>query len=221
MAPTSVRTVQYYPFQVKGYENTYPKHTMIVLPVVDGRDFKDTSGWPQAAVEGHAAIGVIRDRSGDIDQRIYGPPLEGLVQQSLAEAAREAGLKASVSNMALKQALAGRQSDYLLQAKVVRFWVNKHRGPDNQAGATWYASAEVGVDVIIFKPPFDVAFWQGESDATYDDPPPPIAGSLPEDETEIYDDPGQVLSVALTRAVAGVFQREDLHTLISEDTPVK
>jgi hypothetical protein len=218
LAPKSVRTVEYYPFQVKGYENTYPKRRVAVLAAADARDFRDTSGSAHAPDQGHPAIGVIRDKTGEIDQRIYGPPLEPLVQQSLAQAATEAGFISSVSAMPLKQALAARQADYLMQARIVRFWVNKHRGPDNSAGPTWFASAEVALDVSVYKSPFGVPFWQGESEATYDDPPPPVAGSVPEDETEIYDDPGQVLSVALTRAVAGVFQRDDLHTLITEDS---
>jgi hypothetical protein len=108
----------------------------------------------------------------------------------------------------------------VIQCKIARFWVDKHRGRDNAAGATWSASAEVALDVVVYKAPFDVPFWQGESDATYDDPPAPVTGVAPEDETEIYDDPGQVLSVGLTRAVAGIFKRDDLHTLITEDSPL-
>jgi hypothetical protein len=34
----------------------------------------------------------------------------------------------------------------------------------------------------------------------------------------IYDHPGEVLSVALTRAVAGIFKREALHQLIVQDS---
>jgi hypothetical protein len=30
-----------------------------------------------------------------------------------------------------------------------------------------------------------------------------------------------VLSVGLTRAVAGIFKRDDLHTLITEDSPTR
>ena len=59
---------------------------------------------------------------------------------------------------------------------------------------------------------------QGDSDAAYDDPPLSANTGNPEDETEIYDQPGQVLSVALTRAVAGIFKRNDLRTLISQDS---
>jgi len=125
----------------------------------------------------------------------------------------------STPDSPLKRALAERPAEYLVEAKIARFWVDKHRGRDNAAGPTWSASAEVALDVVVYKSPFDVPFWQGESDATYDDPPAPVAGTAPEDETEIYDDPGQVLSVALTRAAAGIFKRDDLRTLIIEDSP--
>lgn len=216
----SIQTLEYYPFQVKGYQNTYPKRRVMVLAAADARDFKETSGAAHSPDNGNPAIGVIRDKSGEIVQRLYGPALEPLIQQSITQAAQEAGMIASSSNMPLKDALDARQAQYLIAAKIARFWVDKHRGPDNVGGPTWSATAEVALDVAVYKPPFQVPFWQGESDATYDDPPAPAAGVAPEDETEIYDDPGQVLSVGLTRAVAGIFKRDDLHALITEDSPL-
>jgi hypothetical protein len=216
---TSIQTLQYYPFQVKGYQNSYPKRRVIVLAAIDARDFKDISGASHSPQNGNPAIGVIRDKSGEIVQRLYGPALELLVQQAIAQAAQEAGMVSSSSSLPLKQALFSVQAQYLIAPKIARLWVDKHRGPDNSAGPTWSATAEVALDVEIYKPPFEVPFWQGESEATYDDPPPPAAGTAPEDETEIYDDPGQVLSVGLTRAAAGIFKRDDLHTLITQDSP--
>jgi hypothetical protein len=216
---TSVQALQYYPFLVKGYENTYPNRRVMVLAAIDTRDFKDASGVAHAAANGNPAIGVIRDRSGEIIQRLYGPALQPLVQQAITQAAKEAGMTSVSSNLALSQALSSRQAQYVIAAKIVRFWVDKHRGPDNAAGPTWSATAEVALDVAVYKAPFNVPFWQGESSATYDDPPAPVAATVPEDETEIYDDPGEVLSVGLTRAAAGIFKRDDLHTLITEDSP--
>jgi hypothetical protein len=215
----SVQTLQYYPFLVKGYENTYPQRHIMVLPAVDARDFRDNSGAGHAADKANPAIGVIRDRSGEIVQRLYGPALEPLVQQSITAAAKEAGMTSFSSIMPLQSALNSRQAQYVIACKIARFWVDKHRGPDNAAGSTWSATAEVALDVVVYKAPFDVPFWQGESDAVYDDPPPPVAGIAPEDTTEIYDDPGAVLSVGLTRAAAGIFERDDLHTLMTEDSP--
>jgi len=216
----SIQTLEYYPFLVKGYENSYPNRRVMVLAALDARDFKDTSGAAHSPDNGNPAIGIIRDKGGEIEQRLYGPALEPLVQQSITQAAQEAGMISSSSNMLLKEALNSRQAQYVIECKIARFWVDKHRGPDNAGGPTWSASAEVALDVVVYKAPFEVPFWQGESDATYDDPPAPVAGVAPEDETEIYDDPGQVLSVGLTRAVAGIFKRDDLHTLITEDSPV-
>ena len=215
----SVQVLQYYPFLVKGYENTYPNRRVMVLAASDARDFKDNSGAAHAADNGNPAIGVIRDHSGEIIQRLYGPALQPLVQQAITQAAKEAGMSSVGSNFGLTQALSSRQAQYVIAPKIARFWVDKHRGPDNAAGPTWSATAEVALDVVVYKAPFDVPFWQGESSATYDDPPAPVAGAAPEDETEIYDDPGEVLSVGLTRAAAGIFKREDLHTLITEDSP--
>jgi len=218
MEPVSVQTLEYYPFQVKGYQNTYPKRVIVVAAVTDARDFKDVSGVSHEPEGGRPAIGVIRDESGKIDQRLYGPALEPLFQNAIAQAAREAGMMAAVTPLASKQALAARNADYIVEAKITRCWVNKHRGPDNQAGPTWFAAADVTLDAAVYKPPFAVPFWQGQSSATYDDPQLAPAGSAPEDQTELYDQPGQVLSVALTRAVAGIFKRDNLRTLIVQDS---
>jgi len=40
---------------------------------------------------------------------------------------------------------------------------------------------------------------------------------MPEDQASIYDQPGEVLSVAFTRSVEGIFKRSDLHSLIIQD----
>lgn len=215
--PVSMQTVEYYPFQVKGYQNSYPKSRIAVISTVDARDFKEAGAADHEPVEGHTPIGVIVGQRGEIEQRLYGPELEPLVRDAIVQAAAEAGMTSSTSMQTLPQALAARSANYVLAAKITRCWVNKHRGPDNAAGATWFASAATTLDVAIYKPPFSVPFWNGESVATYDDPPALAPGVVAGDETAIYDEPGQVLSVALTRAVAGIFKREDLHSLITED----
>lgn len=221
MEPVSIQTVEYYPFQVKGYENTYPKRRILIVPPADARDFKDVAGISHDPYQDHPSIGVVLDQTGKIDQHIYATDLTTLFRDAIAKAANEAGMMSSTSSQTLPDALKARGNDYVLAAKLSRCWVVKHRGPDNPAGATWFTSAEVAIQVAIYKPPFAIPFWQDESSANYNDPPTPAAGLPPEDQTEIYDDPGQVLSVALTRAVAGIFKRDSLHELIVEDSMLK
>lgn len=221
MEPVSIQTVEYYPFQVKGYENTYPKRRILIVPPVDARDFKDVAGVSHDPYDDHPSIGVILDQTGKIDQHVYGTDLNTLFQDAIAKAANEAGMMSSTSSQTLAEALKSRGNDYVLAAKLSRCWVVKHRGPDNPAGPTWFTSADVAIQVAIYKPPFAIPFWQDESSANYSDPPKAAAGRPPEDQTEIYDDPGQVLSVALTRAVAGIFKRDSLHELIVEDSMQK
>jgi hypothetical protein len=215
--PVAVQTLDYYPFQVKGYQNTYPRRKVVVIEPVDGRTFQD-EGPDHAPYQDHPAIGVVLGRNDTLEQRIYGPPLGPLFQNAIVQAAREAGLDAVALNDPLAAALKRSAGDYVLAATVTDTWVNKHRGPSNPEGATWFTAANVAVDAAIYKAPFDVPFWQGQSAAQFDDPPIASLGSMdPEDDTAIYDDPGQVLSVALTRAVAGLFKRDDLRTLIGQD----
>jgi hypothetical protein len=217
-AATSIQSVQYFPFQVKGYENTYPKRRVVVVAVTDARDFKDAGAAGHEPFEGHPAIGTVFAEDGAVAQRLYGPALGELIAGAIADAADEAGMNATVSPLPLKAALAARQADYVISATVTRTWVSKHRGPERWAGPSWRAEAVVTLATTIYKPPFDVAFWSGESSSTYDDPPTPASGGLGGDATGIYDQPGEVLSVALTRAVAGLFQHDDLRSLIEQDT---
>jgi hypothetical protein len=215
--PVSVQTLDYYPFQVKGYQNTYPHRKVVVIEPVDGRSFQD-EGPDHAPYQDHPAIGVVLGRKDTLEQRIYGPPLGPLFQNAIVRSAGEAGLDAVALNDPLAKALKGNAGSYVLAATVTDAWVNRHRGPSNPEGATWFTAANVAVDAAIYKAPFDVPFWQGQSAAQFEDPPIASLGSTdPEDDTAIYDDPGQVLSVALTRAVAGLFKRDDLRTLIGQD----
>ena len=218
LSTVSIQAVQYYPFQVKGYQNTYPKRRAVVVSATDNRDFKDIGAVDHEPNQGQPAIGVVLDQHGKVVQRLYGPALESLVQDAIAHAATESGMVASTGQLPLKQELAARDADYVIAAKVLRCWVTKSRGPDQPDGPSWHAVAEVTLEAAIYKPPFDVAFWQGQVAAAYSDPPAPVNGVSLGDEAEIYEQPGEVLSVALTRAVAEIFKRDDLHTLLEQDT---
>jgi hypothetical protein len=57
--PTSVETPSYYPFQVKEYQNSYPRRRVLVLMPLESRDFKDAGGQTHEPVNGNPAIGVI------------------------------------------------------------------------------------------------------------------------------------------------------------------
>jgi hypothetical protein len=218
----SKQTIEYYPRQVKGYQNSYPPRRILVLATADAREFQDPTAADHAPDDaGDPRIGVILGRQHEVLQRVYGAPLGPIVQKAFAAAAQEAGMVAFASDEPLDSALKKVNLEYVLASKLVRCWVKKQRGADGRNGPTWTTSADFAVDVAIYKPPFHTPFWQGVSSATYDDPPlTSFAAIGPEDDTSIYDDPGQVLSVALTRAIAGTFRRSDLRTLILDDVVV-
>jgi hypothetical protein len=212
-ASTSVQTLEYYPYQVKGYQNSYPRKSIVILMPADGRD---GTGEP-APLNGNPAIGAITDQSGDITQRLYGSPLGPILQQAIGGSADEAGLSALWSTDVAYKPGVKNTADYVLESKLRRCWVKKHRGADGQYGPVWRTTADVALDVSIYKPPFSVPFWTGTTSDTYSDPPVGSFGLGSEDEAGIYDEPGQVLSVALTRSVAAIFQRQDLRNLMLED----
>ncbi len=208
----------YYPFQVKGYQNTYPERRVSVIPVVDARDAKSLEG-EAAPPPGHSLIGVTLDQQGRVVERLYGPPLDALTQDAIVRSASEAGMKAATSPLALKAALAAPTADYVVAARITHFWVTRDHLADTRFGpGAWRTQARVNLDVAIYKPPFDVAFWQGQSEGSFVDPPSLIGAGALDDAVTLYDHPGEDLSVAFTRAVAGIFKRDDLRTLISEDT---
>jgi hypothetical protein len=220
--PTTIETLSYFPFQVKGYQSSYPRRRILVLMPVDARDFKDTAGQSHEPDGSNPATGVMLGPDGAVVQRIYSSPLGPILQGAIVRSADEAGMLATASNDTLEAALKKTDEDYILSSKITRCWVNKHVGGDSSssssssAGPAWFTTADVALDVTIYKPPFNVAFWQGQSAATYNDPPADN-GSGMGDDVPIYDRPSQVLSVALTRAVAGIFKREALHALVLQD----
>ena len=218
--PTAIETLSYFPFQVKGYQNSYPRRRILVLMPVDARDFKDAGGQAHSPQGDNPATGVMLGPDGAVVQRVYSSPLEPIMQGAIVRAADEAGMLATASNDSLEAALKKTDEDDVLARRITRCWVNKHTGTDvnasPSAGPGWFTTADVAVDVTIYKPPFNVAFWQGESGATYNDPPADN-GSGMGDDVPIYDRPSEVLSVALTRAVAGIFKREALHALVVQD----
>ncbi|HLX03961.1 MAG TPA: hypothetical protein VKR28_00440 [Candidatus Binatus sp.] len=210
---TSVQTLEYYQYQVKGYQNSYPKKTMVILTPTDARD---TSGGG-APLNGNPAIGVIDDQSGNVTERLYSSSLGPILQQAIGRSADEAGLSASSSPDVTYKPGIKNTTEYVLESKIRRCWVKKERSANGTYGPVWRTMAEVALDVTIYKPPFSVPFWTGSTDDTYYDPPVGSFGLGSEDEAGIYDEPGEVLSVALTRSVAAIFQRQDLRNLMLED----
>ncbi len=96
--PTSVETLSYFPFQVKGYQNSYPRRRILVLMPVDARDFKDTAGQSHEPADGNPATGVMLGPDGAVVQRVYSSPLGPIVQSAIVRAADEAGMLATASN---------------------------------------------------------------------------------------------------------------------------
>ncbi|MGA7872147.1 MAG: hypothetical protein WCA22_14770 [Candidatus Binatus sp.] len=210
---TSVQTLEYYPYQVKGYQNSYPKKTILILMPADARDVTRDA----APLNGNPAIGVIVDQSGNVTERLYSSSLGPILQQAIGRSADEAGLSASSSTEVTYKPGVTEKTEYVLESKIRRCWVKKARGADGQYGPIWRTIADFALDVSIYKPPFSVPFWTGSTNDTYYDPPVGSFGLGSEDEAGIYDEPGQDLSVALTRTVAAIFQRQDLRNLVLED----
>lgn len=216
--PVSIQKVEYYPYQVKGYQNTYPNRTLAVLMPVDSRPARNPG--PDEP-RGKVLIGVIEDRNNNVIQRLYSDPLPAIVQRAIFQSAEEAGLRPTAVPETNYVPERYRNFTYVLQTSIVRCWAKKSRGPESQYGPRWRTAANFALKLALYKPPFKIPFWLGTSDSTYHDPPIGSFGLGPEDEVGIYDEPGQDLSAALTRGVAGIFEQQDLHILIVEDVVLK
>jgi hypothetical protein len=207
-ATTSVQTVEYYPFLVKGYQNSFPHRSILILVPNDARDMAGDT----APLNGNPEIGVAVDRDGNITQRVYSAPLGLILQKAIARSADEAGLTAFSSIDSAYKSGVKNANAYVLESKITKCWVKKSR-----SGQVSRTVADFRIEVSIYKPPFSVPFWSGATSDTYYDPPVGSFGLGPDDEAGIYDEPGQVLSVAMTRTVAQIFQRQDLRNLMLED----
>ncbi len=217
MEAASNQTLAFYPGLVKGFEHSYPPRRMLVLAVTDACANNGASS-PQDSTPGQQ-IGVTLDASGAKIQRLYVTDMATTVQKALEQAVQEAGMIASTSaeSTYIPQPV---DAYYVLQSKIVKCWVRKQRVIDNDRNGSWQTVAEFALDATIYKPPFHVPFWQGISSETYSDPPD-NPGLIPEDTASIYDEPGEVLSVAFTRSVEGLFKRSDLRSLIIQDRALR
>jgi len=210
---TAVQALEYYQYQVKGYQNSYPRKTIVILTPADVREATGNA----APLNGNPAIGIVVDESGNVTERVYSSQLGPILQAAIGRSAEEAGLVASSSTDVTYKHGVRNNTEYVLESKIRRCWVKKARTTTGQYGPVWRTMADVSLGVTIYKPPFSVPFWTGTSNDTYFDPPVGSFGLGSEDEAGIYDEPGQVLSVAVTRSVAAIFQRQDLRNLMLED----
>src|SRR5260370_41796259 len=87
------------------------------------------------------------------------------------------------SKGAVEAALKETNEDYVLASRITRCWVNKHSAPDvgSSSNPEWFTTADVALDLTIYKPPFNVPFWQGESAATSNHPPADNGSRLGDD----------------------------------------
>jgi len=216
-APPSIQQVQYYPYQVKGYQSSYPGRRILILLPTDTHRPPVQPGITAMPYGGDVPIGSSEDTTGQVVLEFFGPPLGPIVQDALKQSAHEAGLISLTSPTSVYLPTKYLNVDYVMESRVTQFWVTKKVGPGGDAGPAWFTEADVDLDLTIYKPPFMVPFWQGGASATYEDPPIDNPNATPDDETAIYDQPGEVLSVAMTRAVASVFARSDLHALVIGD----
>jgi hypothetical protein len=216
-APPSIEQVQYYPYQVKGYQSSYPARRILILLPTDIHRPPVEPGITAALYNGDVPIGSSEGTSGQTVLEFYAAQLAPTVQDALKQSAHEAGLISTTSPTSVYQPTQDLKVDYVMESRIAQFWVTKKVGPGGDAGPAWFTEADVALDVTIYKPPFTVPFWQGSGTATYEDPPIDNPNATPDDETAIYDQPGEVLSVAMTRAVASVFSRTDLHALVIGD----
>lgn len=210
--PVSVQTLHYYPGLVKGFEHSYPRRKILILKVDDA--CQSLTG--QGVAAGDYQVGETLDANGGLLQRLYLSSIAAQVQSALASAAEEAGMVAVKADHEKYRARI-LPADYVLQSTVMHCWVKKQRVAMPEGQPAWHTVADFAIAVTLYKPPFHVPFWQGLSAQSYSDPPDLSSG----DDVSIYSNPGQVLSVAFTRSVEGVFARSDLHTLITQDRALR
>ncbi len=218
LPPSSVVTVQYYPRFLKGYEDSYPLRPIMVLRPVDDREFPQRWSKDHQPSNGYPAVGVIMDAKQQVIERLYAQPFVDLVQKALAQAAAEAGMTTVMSNQtSYGSALTSSPPAYVLASRITRCWVERKLDVSDGGLGVWRSWAEFDLEATLYKVPFRVPFWQAKSISVFYDPPPNTFDPGLASETALYESPNEVLSVALTKAVAGIFNHYDLRSLVTQD----
>ncbi len=88
-APTSVQTLEYYPYQVKGYQNSYPHRTILVLLPTDARDLNGPNAAPLDGQPAHRHCHRSDPKTSFSDFIQHRSP--PIVQGAIARSAEEAG----------------------------------------------------------------------------------------------------------------------------------
>jgi len=158
---TSTQTLEYYPYQVKGYQNSYPRKTILILMTADARS---TAG-DAAPLNGSPAVGVIVGESGNVTERLYSAPLGPILQAAIGRSADEAGLNASSSPDVTYKPGVKNTTEYVLESKIKQCWVRKSRSANSQYGPVWRNAADFALEIAIYKPPFSVPFWTSLADS--------------------------------------------------------
>ena len=158
-ATTSVQTVEYYPFLVKGYQNSFPHRSILILIPTDARNMGETGVSDTAPLNGNPAVGVAVDKDGNITQRHYAAPLGPILQKAIARSADEAGLTAFSSIDSAYKSGVKNANAYVLESKITKCWVKKTRA-DGRFGPMFRTVADFRIEVSIYKPPFSVPFWR-------------------------------------------------------------
>jgi len=134
-APTSVETVEYYPYQVKGYQNSYPHRTIVILLPTDARDLNGPNAAPK---DGQPAIGIVTDQSETVIQRLYSQPLPPDRTGSYRAFGRGSRLSLERrKSKRLPHRMRNEMRIYVLAAQITKWLVKKHRGLDGRFGPTW------------------------------------------------------------------------------------
>jgi hypothetical protein len=218
MPNASVESIQYYPRFVKGYEDSFPLRPIMVLLPVDQREFPGRWSRDHQPLNGDPAIGAVLDAKGDVIKKLYSKPFLDLVQKALGHAAAEAGMTPVFSNQtSYESVLPSSPPAYVLASRVTRCWVERKLDPNGNGPGVWRSWAEFDLEATVYRVPYRVPFWQTKSVSVFYDPPPDTFDPGLASETALYETSGEVLSVALTRAVAGIFNHYQLRNLIAQD----
>src|SRR5258708_10675309 len=127
-ATTSVQTIEYYPYLVKGYQNSFPHRSILILLPTDARNMGETGVSDTAPLNGNPAIGVAVDKDGNVTQRLYAPPLGPILQNAIARSGAEAVLTAFSSIDSAYKSGVRNANAYVLESKITKCWVKKTHG---------------------------------------------------------------------------------------------
>jgi hypothetical protein len=197
--------LHYLPGFVPGSERIFGPVRIAVLPA-DG-----------AIAAGRVRVGGVYSAEGSLERSFYAENLGGVVTAAVIRALSDAGLK-PVASGPLRHGAASLPVgvDYALATSIEEASINQRFGAEQTVHGQYFEmKAKVRIKFTLSSRA-NPDLYTGEILGTEDEPPAPVGGEV---FLPLETDPGESMSVALSRAVGALMLQSGFHNALPQASP--